>query len=313
MSLISTAAANPVLASLLVRYMSDPAGFIGNRLAPLFMTREQAASYYIYDNDNLASTPKLLERAPGTPYARTNMKLSDDTYRCVNRGIEIPVDDEERAKYATSFGADDAAMQRIRQIIRINHEIRVRNKLTTGGVVTSSSPSVKWDAYTNTSSDPIGDVQAAKDAIYGGSGMDPNLMTLPRGVFYKLRQHPKILDQFRYTQGGGVTLEDLEQVFQIKIALANVQDDGAADGQSISLAQIWTDTVVLAVVGQPGNLASPSALRTFVWSSQTGADGIAVESYREDNIQSDVHRAKQYTDEKVTGAALAYVLTDTLT
>lgn len=313
MSLISRATANPILSGLLANYLVDPGGFIGLRLAPFFPTREQSAQYYVYDVANLASTPKLLERAPGTAYPRTTMKLSDDAYRCQNRGIEIPVDDDERAKYATAFGADDAAMRRIRHIIRINHEIRVRNKLVSSGLVTNSAPSIKWDAYSNASSDPVGDVQAAKDAIYGASGMDPNLMTLPRSVYNKLKEHPKVLDKIKYSQRGIVGVEILSEVFDINIALANVQDDGAADGQALSLEQVWTDTVVLAVVGSASDLQSPSALRTFLWTAQTGQDGATVESYREDNIQSDVHRAKQHTDEKVTGAGLAYVLTDTLT
>src|SRR4051812_1209142 len=123
---ISTATANPVLTVTLQKYILNAASLVGRNIAPIFLTGSQSAQYYVFDKDNALSIPQDLQRAPGTPYKRTFMKLSGDSYSCTNKGIEIPVDDEERAKYAAAFSADAAGMKRVRDIIMINHELRVR-------------------------------------------------------------------------------------------------------------------------------------------------------------------------------------------
>ena len=316
MSLQSSASLNPVLAQLLTNYLVPDSAFVGTRIAPYFFTSEQAASYYVFDKENLASSPLLIDRAPSTEYPREQLKLSQDLYGCTNRGVEIPVDDEERRKYASAFSADDAAMRRIRNIIKVNHERRIYNKVT-GGTFTSTSPTNKWDDHTvdvNSvpTSLPVEDIDIARNAIYTACGMEPNLLILPRSVFYALKEHPEILNKIKYSQKGIITVDLLSEVFNIPIAIAGGLDNSAADGQAVVTAGIWSDTVWLGVVGAANDLQSPTAIRTFVWTGMTGPDGATVESYRDDRIQSDVHRGKQYTDEKICGTQLAYTLTNVL-
>lgn len=311
--IISTANANPVLTATLSLFMVDPAGFAGRALAPLFMTKEQSAKYYIFDRANLLNSPKRLDRAPSTPYPRTTLSLSDDSYNCTNKGIEIPVDDEERAKYSVAFSADEAAMRRARNIILINHETRVKNASTAAGVP-HATPGTKWDNYSSSSSDPVGDVDVGKTNIHENCGMEANLMVLPRAVFLKLKEHPKILDKIKYSQRGIITPELLAEVFNIeRIVIAGALDNAAADGQALNPGYIWDDNIVLAHVEDSQDMQAPNFMRTFAWTAQTGPDGVLVESYREDNIQSDIHRAKQYTDEKVVGSFLGYNIKDVLT
>ena len=49
-------------------------------------------------------------------------------------------------------------------------------------------------------------------------------------------------------------------------------------------------------------------MRSFCWTEETGPDGVLVETYREDSIKSDVHRAQHWTDEKVVGNDLGYAI-----
>lgn len=307
----SSATANPVLSGILQKYLVNADGFIGGVLAPQFNTGEQAANYYVFDASNMLNVPRLGVRAPGASYPRTSIQLSQDSYTCENRGIEIPVDDTERRKYRSAFEADQAAIRRIRNIIRVNHEVRVK-ELITGSAAGTSSPAVKWNDYADASSDPIGDVQAAKDAIWAGCGMDPNIMTLPRSVYNALREHPQITEKFKYTAGGIITMAMLEQAFDIRIRVAKASENSAAEGQTITPETIWGETVVLAVANGVNDLQAPNFLRTFAWSEFTGADGATVETYREDARESDIHRGKQFTDEKVTGVELGYYFTNTL-
>lgn len=309
---ISTATANPVLTATLNRYILDATSLVGRRIAPIFLTGQQAAQYYIFDKDNALSIPRDLQRAPGTPYKRTMLKLSDDSYSCSNKGIEIPVDDEERAKYAAAFSADAAAMKRTRDIIMLNHEMRVHD-MVTSSATPHSAVTHKWDDYSDASSDPLSDVHVVQELIHDLTGLDANLMVLPRKVFFALKEHPKLIERIKYSERGILTVDIMTEFFGIPIAIAGGMTNSAADGQVVVPDTIWDDSVFIGHVETSADLQSPNFARTFIWTSQSGPDGVAVESYREDKIQSDIHRCKQHSDEKITGAELGYHLSATLT
>lgn len=309
--LISTATVNPVLTGILQRYIMDAATLVGTKIAPIFLTGAQSAQYYVFDKDNALSIPRDLQRAPGMPYKRTFMKLSSDSYNCSNKGIEIPVDDEERAKYAAAFSADQAAMKRTRDIVMINHELRVHD-LVVGGTTPTSAIIHQWDDYADTASNPLTDVNAVKEVIHDATGMDANLMVIPRKVYLALLEHPLLMSRIVYSQKGIITLDLLKEFFGLDIAVAGGMFDTAADGQVVVPDSIWGDDIWIGHSEQTADLQAPNFARTFIWTAQTGPDGVLVESYRQDEIQSDIHRAKQHSDEKITGAELGYHLSDAL-
>jgi hypothetical protein len=307
----SSATANPVLSALFQKFRQNMGSFVGMQLAPVFNTGEQSAKYYVFGDENERDIPDLKGRAPSSPYPRTSITLSDDSFDCVNRGIEIPVDDNERAKYADAFAADAAAMRRAALIVSINHEKRVKT-LATSGAVTSSSPSTKWDAASG--SDPLGDVDTAREAIYTATGGEANVMIINRAVYNVLREHAAILDKYKHTQPGIITSELLANVFGVqRLIVAGALENTANEGQTATPAQIWGDSVILAIASNSPDLESPNFMRTFNWSDRSGPNGVLVETYREDAVESDIHRAKQHTDEKITGASLGYHLSDVLT
>lgn len=309
----SNATANPVLAATLQKYYLDANGYVGKRVAPLFPTSLQSASYYVFDKENLLSIPADISRAPSMPFKRTQLKISDTNYSCQEKGIECPVDDTERAKYAIAFAADEAAMRRAALVITSRHEIRVARMATDTAQVNNTSPDVPWSAYNDADSNPVGDVDQAKESIKLGCGLQANLMVLPQPVFNVLKEHPTILDKIKYSERGVVTAEILAEVFGVQeIVIPGAVINGAADGQIVSPQYIWGNKVWLGHVDGAVDLQAPNFARTFVWSQFSGADGMSVESYREEQTKSDVHRAQQHSDERVTGKELAFLLTDVI-
>jgi hypothetical protein len=298
--------ANPVLTATLNNYLVNAEGFVGRRVAPFFLTPEQSAQYYVFDRTNMLSSPSLKGRAPSTPFPRTALKLSDDTYRTIDRGLECPVDDGQRKKYAKAFDADAAAIRKIRNDVLINHEQRVVAAATVSAVA-NHTPTKRWDEYTETASDPVADVDTGKNAIFNATGMEANLLVIPRAVFYKLKEHPKILDKIKYSQRGVVTREILAEVFGVdEILVPGLVTNSAAEGQTPVPAGLWGKIGFLCHAENVQSLDAPNFMRTFVWTAETGADGVLVESYREDTIKSDVHRAQHWTDEKRVGLELGY-------
>ncbi|MBI5689257.1 MAG: major capsid protein [Verrucomicrobia bacterium] len=305
---------NPALSSTLNKYYVDSAGFVGLTLAPLFRSGEQAAFYYVFDRENFLNIPRLAARAPGTPYVRSSMKLSDATFACKNYGSEIPVADEERKKYAVAFDADQAAIRRNGLIILFNHEVRVKAIYDAAGVPHANAP-VKWDDFANAASDPVGDVKAAKRVIQVNSGLMPNVLAMSQTVYDKLTEHPKIKGLYPFADGP-LTRDQVRKAFEVdQLIIAGAVENTAAEGQVLNPAYLWGDSVVLAVCNPAQDLQAPTAARTFLWNQIAGGAevGSAVETYRDTSVDADIHRIKHFTDERVIGAELAYRFDDVLT
>lgn len=306
----STATANPILTGHAVQFLQNASEFVGRQLFPVFNTQEQSGDYYVFDRENWLNIPTEIRRAPGTQYKRSLMTLSDDSFATKNYGIEEPVDDSEYAKYASRLDADKAAVNRAMHIVLWNHEIRVHTAAT--GISNTSSPSTKWDAA---GGDPIGDVDAAREVIHDGCGMDPNVMVIGRNVFNVLKELDVILQKIKYVQRGIVTADLLAPIFKVdRVIVAGAVRNTAAEGQALSVAKLWDEEVVLAHVNGAQDLKVPNFGRTFSWSAREGSGrgGIQVVSYREETIESNVHRAKQFTDEKLVGEECGYYLSNTL-
>ena len=301
---------NPVLTGKAVRYMAS-LPLAATRIAPILTTALQSAQYYVYDTSNLTDVPTDIRRAPSAPFARGKSRLSDDTFFARDYGFEEPVDNSEIALYGGIFPAERSAMERAVRIVAVNHEIRVRNMAR--AVPQTGTPSTKWNAGSGTSI--IADVKAAKNAIHAATGVDPNLMVIPRDVYNALEVAPELLERYKYTEGGNVTLQQMRTLFGVEeIMVTNDQINNAAEGQEASLGGIWTDEAFLCYSNAAQDIKAMTFARTFNWSAMAGSGpkGISTYTYTEDPIDSRVVRARQFTDEKVIASGAAYYLSNVL-
>ena len=307
----SKAVFNHVLTSLAGEYAVNEAEYAAPALAPVLPVAVQAATFPVWKRENLLNVPTLKARAPGASYPRVDLQMDDDTFATRDYGIEVPLDDRQKAIYKSAFDADRGKIQRGTRILMLNKERRVYN-LVTGAGVPTSSPGTKWDAG---GSDPIGDVDAVREVIHDNCGMDPNTMVIPRDVFNALKEHPAILDKIKYTERGIVTAEIMAAVFGVgRIVVAGSTQNNANEGQAISIGKLWADSVVLAYVNSVPDIESPTFARTFAWSGYSGASNgeVAVTTYRDEHGNSTVHKCLHDVDERLASAACGYHLSNVL-
>lgn len=300
---------NPLLTGIATRFMAG-LPLAGTRIAPVLNTNIRSAAYYIYDTSNFTNVPTDIRRGPSSPFKRLTSKLSDDTFLAKDYGIEEPIDNSELEIYASVFQADRSAMERALRVVAINHEIRVRNICR--ALTATASPSTKWNASSGTTI--LADVQAAKNAVQASIGVDPNLMTIPRDVYNALRVAPEILERYKYTDGGQVTKAQLEALFEMEIVVTSDLINNAAEGQTASLGGIWSDEVVISYSNPTQDIKALNFMRTFNWTAVggSGPNGISTYTYPEDQIDSRIVRARQFTDEKVVASGAAYYLSNVL-
>lgn len=324
----TSATLNPILTTICNQFMRDPSGFVAEDLFPSFPSAMQSANYYVFTAAELAQVPNLPGRAPGSAYPRLKQTLSSDSFFCKDYGIEGPVADEDRQKYATYFDADLSTVRRLVDTIRVNREQRVY-ALVTGGGAPSAAIAVPWNDAT---SNPKGDVDAARESIRQNIGLMPNLLVITQPMLNVLSIHPKLLDVFKYTVPGVLDEDRLAAYFQIqKVKIAKNVIATNNEGQAFTPADIWGNNAVLAHTNSAADLMVPNFGRTFHWTAFTsqvsintggtgpamttgggGPDLMQVFSYRDETVKSDIHRTEHYVGEKLTATNAGFVLQNPL-
>jgi hypothetical protein len=302
---------NSALTQIASKTLQAASGFAGLPLFPLFYTSKPSAGYYVLGDDTFLEAPNV-RRAPGTPYSRTMTKLADDTYSAEIYGHEEPVSYEENAKYARFNAALEAGTRRAENVILLAHEIRAQ-QMATAASVPGAALSIPW---TDSTSDPVTDVNAARKAVFYGCGLEANLITLPRAVFEALKLHPKIKEKIKISGTDSRWPQMLSALFDVdRVVVARALVNNANEGQTISAAEIWGASVIVAHVDdQPEaqDLQAPSFGRTFIVAGDATPLGVQVEHYDVPKIKSLIIRASQWTDEKITAPKAGYHLKNVL-
>ncbi len=301
---------NPLLSMTATQYAAGANQYVGYKLFPVLSVAMQAAGYFVFKSENMINIPKLLARAPSAPYSRGKFSLDNAAYNTRDYGHEEPVDDRERKKYRFAIDADTAAVTRCMRTVLVNQEVRVHGLATDRTKVANSAIVTKWD---QPNSDPIGDVNAGREVIRINCGFLPNTMTITEPTFNVLAEHPKILDKIKYTQKGVITEDLIAEVFKVQTLLvARTVANAANEGQPASPADIWGKDCVLSYTDASPDLKLPTFGRVFSWAEEVGADGVIVESYREDTLRSDIHRVRNDADEVLVAPGAGYLLTDVI-
>ncbi|MBI5562481.1 MAG: hypothetical protein HY894_06490, partial [Deltaproteobacteria bacterium] len=97
-------------------------------------------------------------------------------------------------------------------------------------------------------SDPIGVVEDAKDAVRLNIGKAPNVMVIGYTSFKALKQHPQLTDRIKYAMKGILTAELMQEIFGVEKIVVGASV--SADDVTGAFTDLWADNIVLAYVPQ---------------------------------------------------------------
>jgi len=307
----------PELGAIAYEYMlgASQMGFIGVEVLPFFEVEEKTADYPKIPMEALLVEPNTQRQSRGG-YARSDWEFETGTYACEEHGWEEVIDDSESALYARFFDMEEVSTLRAMDIILRAHERRAAALLfNTSNAVGNAAAGTEWS--TAASCTPRADVMTAKQAMRAASGLSPNALVMSKKVFENLLVSAEIADRFQYT----TPIETLSMEAQ-KSALASYFDvsrvvvggevrNTAKKGQAFSLSDIWDDEYCSLAVLSNGSrdLREPAFGRTFLWTADS-PDPVVVETYRSEEIRSDVVRARHNVDEAIQFTGANYLLTN---
>lgn len=283
------------------------AELVGNALFPPVPVDQRGGKIVSFGKEDFQLYNSV--RAPGAATKRVVFGYASSSYALVDKSLEglVPVEIAQEAAAVPGIDAAKSAINKVLGIMALGLEYDQANLATTAGNYdaahknTALTGTTLWSDATN--SDPIANVETAKDAIRATIGRYPNTIVLGAQVMKALRVHSKIIDRIKYTGRDIPTAELLASLFGVQRVLVGGAVYTDATG---AMADVWGKNVVLAYT-ELGPLAD-NGLPTYGYSYRLRGM-MAVESpYYEPNVKSWCYPVTDAVQPVIAGATAGYLI-----
>jgi hypothetical protein len=208
-------------------------------------------------------------RAPGADKKRVQYGYASDPVALVQDALEgvVPVEHQEEAESVPGIDLGAGAVNMVLDVTELGNEYESAQIARTAASYDANHKLalVGADRWTDPTSDPKADFDAAKEAIRRSIGRYPNTLALGPNSANALKNHPKIKEQFKYTSKDSITVEMLAAYFELKkvVVGAAVYLPETADDSALA-NDVWGDDAILAFVPETGdNFQVPSFGYTY--------------------------------------------------
>jgi hypothetical protein len=243
---------------------------------------------------------------PGANVERMTATLNDSSFSVTIRKREIQIPDEVEMDYSDYLSLEGLFAQQGMESVELTTEyltaIAIQNA-TTFGAGTNSVV-----AYTEANLATINffaDVVAATERGYD-KGEIYNTIVMSRQVYNRIRQSTLLKTYVIGTLGAGAEVNEanIQRAFAdigiTKVLIGTSLYNSAGDGATPVMSRIWNNTY--AWVGNTADTATGAGEMGFstisgvgvnaFWDLYTPAGGYGVDTYREENKESNIVRAK---------------------
>jgi len=294
-----------------------------DRVFPTVPVEKQSDKYYEFTKDDLLRD-EMRAVADGAATDGSGFNLSTSTYYCDVYGLHKKVTDRQRKNADSVINLDRSAMEFVMTKAKIRRCRQFATDfLKTGlwgtdrqGVASGETGNQfrQWSDYAN--SNPEQDIETAKQAITKrcGSSYKPNTMVVSSDVHAKLRHHPNVKEQFKYTSAESITEEMLARFFSMERYIV-AEDIYATNAEGATAAYDWISSkkVLLCHSAPSPGIEIPSAGYTFTWNLYNSAqNGLAIKRIRDEKRETDMVEGKMSFDHVATGTDLGEYFYDAI-
>lgn len=295
---------DPILTTVAQGYRN--AEFIGMNLFPYVPVGQRGGKIITFGKEDFALYNTA--RAPGANTKRIQFGYSGSPYALESHSLEglVPFEFMQEADAVPGIDLGKGAIIKVQNIIGLRLEKTQADMATTaanypaGNKVTLAGTS-QWSDYGATS-DPMGDIEAARDAVRAKIGKRPNCVCIGAAVWSKLRHHPKVVDRIKYTGRDSATPELLANLFGVK----NVCVGDAIYDNNGNFADVWGKFVVVAYT----ELASVAELGTPSFGYTYRLDGypIVEQPYQDRGAKSWIYPVTDEVSPVIAGSTAGYLI-----
>lgn len=278
------------LSNLSVAYIQDQMVYVASKFAPAVAVRLQGGKYFIYNKQDW-NRIEARKRAAGSESAGSGWRLTQNgVYFCEKYSVHKDNVAEDYANAEAPINVDQDATEWVtQQLLLLRERIFAETYFDTGIWGKDWVGTVDFTQWDDASSNPVDDVEQAKDYIRKLTGKEPNTLVVGSTVHSRLKSNAEILDRMKITQDKVVTPALLAAMFEIdNYLVAKAVVDTANEGGTEAMDYVLNpkDALLAYIESSPG-IKKPSAAYTFSWTGLVGAGGI-------DRVQ-----VKRFYDQKI--------------
>ncbi len=188
-------------------------------------------------------------------HARVETSTRDgDTYHLETHGLSDVVTKEDYANVEKPFDAELDSTDLLSSQLMIGKEKSLADTLSDTTVITENvtlSGTSRWNDYTN--SNPIEDINTAKENVRSKTGQYPNTLIIGATVLTVLKYHPAILDKlgFKNNRAGSLSIDELARALDVKrILVGEAVYNAAKKGQPDDIRDIWGKVAILCLTAK---------------------------------------------------------------
>mgnify|MGYP000977411903 CR=1 FL=1 len=290
-----------------------PTGYIADKILPELMSKQKTGILGEYGFGHLRRSDDLIGGEAMAKRVAALQRKADKFYNIETHALEGVVTPDDYSNVEQPFDAESDETTSLTHLILTNKEFAAVDQMFNASVITqNSSPTNKFDNYS--SSDPLAEFQKAQNQILDSVGMSANAAIISKKTFNALKYHPAILDVlgFKYNQIGLLTEADIAKAMDVsELIIADAVYNSSKEGQSDSLAQIWTDNILFYI--KPSSAAKYQVSLGYKMKL-SGREGREVFKYDINNPPNSTGIIVQDSYQfKIVNDKAGYLLTDVLT
>lgn len=249
---------DPILSTIARGYQN--AELIGTKLFPFVPVPQRGGKIISFRKEDFRLY--ATGRAPGANTKRIQVGYDGSNYALESHSLEglLPIELMQEANAVPGVDLAQGTIRKTQNIIALRLEKAQADLATTAanypaGNKTTLAGASQWSDFTGTS-DPLNDVEVAKEAIRKAVGKRPNTIAMGAAVMAKLRLHPKIIDRMKYTGRDVPTAEILAALWGVQNVVVG---DAVYADDADAITDVWgkfvvvafTETASLAAMGTP--------------------------------------------------------------
>ena len=232
-----------------------PAGYISEMVLPAVSVQQTTGKIANYGDGHLRIVNTV--HVGEGEYARVESITRDsDTYSIENHGLQGTITDEDFRNVEKPYDARIDETLALTTHLWLGKEKGLADTLQDPTIITQGATLTGNAQYNNrdhADSNPIEDMQNARDTVLDAIGVSINTAIMSKKVFNALRFHNQLLNTgFVQNRTGQLTGQELADVLEVdNIFVGEAVFNSAKQGQTAVIAQVWGKDLIYARIGPP--------------------------------------------------------------
>lgn len=295
---------DPILTSVARGYRSNKSP-IASILFPLVPVSARGGTIISFGKEDF----KLISsaRAPGSATKRIQFGYDSGKFALIDYRLEgsVPLQILQEGQAVPGISHANMAIGKVRNMQALEREKQAADLALNAANYAASNKATlagtdRWDDYVN--SDPVADVNDAKEAVRAQIGMRPNVLVLGPKVLTAVRSHPKILDRLSTASDRPpATMAQLAALFEV----AQVVEGEAIYHDGTSFQDVWGKYALLAYT-EPASLVEMGS-PNFGYTYQLENYPVAEEAYYDRNTETWYYPVADARQPQLVGASAGFL------